>query len=106
MAGDLAQGYRTVPILYGAKVAKGFIALLILLTLVPTYLLIWVIDVGYMIVYFLGAGVLLLFFLILLLKSNTKRHYVWLHNILKFIIIAGVFGILLIDVDLVINRIL
>jgi len=106
LAGDLAQGYRTVPILYGAKVAKGFIALLILLTLVPTYLLIWVFDVGYMIVYFLGAGALLLLFLVLLLKSNTKRHYVWLHNILKFIIIAGVFGILLIDVDLVINRIL
>ncbi len=106
LAGDLAQGYRTVPILYGAKVAKGFIALLILLTLVPTYLLIWVFDVGYMIVYFLGAGALLLLFLVLLLRSNTKRHYVWLHNILKFIIIAGVFGILLIDVDLVINRIL
>ncbi|MDC0008367.1 ubiquinone biosynthesis protein UbiA, partial [bacterium] len=39
-------------------------------------------------------------------KSNQKKHYVWLHNILKFIIIVGVFSILLIDVELVLNRIL
>ncbi|MGB3152488.1 MAG: ubiquinone biosynthesis protein UbiA, partial [Maribacter sp.] len=35
-----------------------------------------------------------------------KKHYVWLHNILKLIIIVGVFSILLIDIDLVLNRIL
>ncbi|MGB5428652.1 MAG: ubiquinone biosynthesis protein UbiA, partial [Eudoraea sp.] len=38
-------------------------------------------------------------------KSETKKDYIWLHNILKFIIVAGVFSILLIDVDLVLNRI-
>lgn len=106
MAGDMAQGYKTIPILYGAKVAKGIIAFLIVLTLVPTYLLINVFDVGYMFLYFMAAGILLVIFLVLLWKSSYKMHYVWLHNILKFIIIAGVFGILLIDVDLVLNRIL
>lgn len=106
LAGDLAQGYKTIPILYGSRVAKGLISFLIILTLVPTYLLIAVFDVGYMYIYFIIAGILLLLFLFLLVKSSTKTHYIWLHNILKFIIVLGVFSILLIDVDLVLNRIL
>ncbi|MEM1337770.1 MAG: geranylgeranylglycerol-phosphate geranylgeranyltransferase [Bacteroidota bacterium] len=106
MAGDLAQNYRTIPILHGAKTAKGIIAFLIVLTLIPTYLLIYRFDVGAMYLYFMAAGILLVVFLILLWGSGAKMHYVWLHNILKFIIVAGVFSILLIDIDLVLNRIL
>lgn len=105
MTGDLAQNYQTIPILYGAKVSKFLISGLILLTLIPSLLLITKFDVGYMHYYFMGCVLLLLFFLVLLLKSGTKRHYVWLHNILKLIIVVGVFSILLINVDLVLNRI-
>ena len=106
MPGDMAQGYRTIPILYGAATAKMLIGVLILMTMVPTYLLIYHFDVGHMSFYFIGAGLLLLLFLGLLLKSRQKRHFMWLHNILKFIIISGVFSILLLDVDLVLNRLL
>jgi 4-hydroxybenzoate polyprenyltransferase len=49
---------------------------------------------------------LLILFLILLWRSDSKRHYVWLHNILKFIIVSGVLSILLIDIDLVLNRLI
>lgn len=106
MPGDMAQGYRNIPILFGLNKAKGVIAFLVVLTLLPTYLLINVFDVGYMYLYFMAAGLLLVLFLGLLWQSKARNHYMWLHNILKFIIIAGVFGILLIDVDLVLNRIL
>ncbi len=106
MAGDMAQGYRTIPLLYGTDVSKTFTSILVLLTLVPALLLIYSFDVGYMYLYFIGSIILLIGFLILLWKSSTKKHYIWLHNILKFIIVAGVFSILLIDVDLVLNRIL
>ena len=106
IAGDLAQGYKTIPILLGPKAAKSLIAFLIVLTLVPTYLLITVFDVGYMSIYFAASGALLIVFLALLWKSGEKMHYVWLHNILKFIIIVGVFSILLIDVNMVLNRFL
>ncbi len=105
MAGDMAQNYKTIPIIYGNKVSKGIIALLILLTLVPAILLIKIFDVGYMYLYFWICIVLLGIFMLLLWKSEKKKHYVWLHNILKFIIVGGVFSILLIDVDLVLNRI-
>lgn len=106
MAGDLAQGYRTLPLIYGTKVSKSLISTLILLTLLPALLLIYSFDVGYMYLYFIGSIFLLILFLFLLWKSTSKKHYVWLHNILKFIIVSGAFSILLIDVDLVLNRIL
>ncbi len=106
MAGDLAQGYRTIPLLYGTNVSKILASILVLLTLLPALLLIYSFDVGIMYLYFFGSIFFLIGFLALLWKSNSKKHYIWLHNILKFIIVAGVFSILLIDVDLVLNRIL
>ena len=105
IAGDLAQGYRTLPILYGNIVSNTFISVLILLTLLPAMMLINYFDVGFMYIYFSASIVLLIIFLFLLWQSSSKKHYVWLHNILKFIIVSGVFSILLIDVDLVLNRI-
>lgn len=106
MAGDIAQNYRTIPILYGTKVSKALISILILLTLLPAILLIYFFDVGYMYLYFIGSIFLMILFLGMLWRAKTKLHYVGLHNILKFIIIVGVFSILLIDIDLVLNRIL
>lgn len=106
ITGDLAQNYRTIPIIYGSRVSKFCITILILLTLIPSLLLILKYDVGYMNYYFMGCVALLLLFLILLSKASTKKEFVGLHNILKLIIVAGVFSILLIDVDLVLHRIL
>ncbi len=106
MAGDMAQNYRTIPIIYGPRTSKMFITLLVLLTLVPAFLLINTFDVGYMYLYFAASIILLIIFLVLLWKAEGKKHYVWLHNILKFIIVAGVVSILLINVDVVLNRIL
>ncbi|MBT2159887.1 geranylgeranylglycerol-phosphate geranylgeranyltransferase [Zobellia barbeyronii] len=106
LKGDLVQNYKTIPILYGGRVSKILISILIVLTLIPSLLLILRFDVGYMNYYFMACVVLLILFLVLLFKSKSKKEYVWLHNILKLIIIVGVFSILLIDVGLVLNRIL
>ena len=106
MAGDLAQDYRTLPLLYGTKMSKSLASVLVLLTLLPALSLIYYFDVGYMYLYFIGSIILLIAFLFLLWKANSKKEYVWLHNILKFIIVVGVFSILLIDLDLILNRIL
>ena len=103
--GDLLQNYKTVPIVYGEKASKVMLVILSGLTLIPTYLLINCFEVGYMDIYFYLCTILLLVFLLLLRKSKTKSHYLLLHNILKFIIVAGVFSIVLINVDVVLNRI-
>lgn len=104
IAGDIAQNYKTIPILYGAKISKILISVLVLLTLIPSLLLFHYFDVGYMYIYFLGCIVLLVLFLVMLWQAKTKLHYIGLHNILKFIIILGVFSILLIDIDLILKR--
>ncbi|TYB78145.1 ubiquinone biosynthesis protein UbiA [Bizionia gelidisalsuginis] len=102
--GDLALGYHTVPVKYGEKIAKYIISFLVLVTLFPGYLLVYKFEVGYMYFYFNACLMLLIIFLILLWRSQSKKQYVILHNVLKLIIVAGVISILLIDVDLVLNR--
>jgi len=104
--GDLALGYKTIPIVYGEQTSKVMLTIFAILTLIPTYFLIYDFQVGRMTYFFYLSTVLLLIFLILVWKSNNKSHYLLLHNILKFIIVAGVFSIVLIDVNVVLNRIL
>ncbi|MFC4095195.1 geranylgeranylglycerol-phosphate geranylgeranyltransferase [Euzebyella saccharophila] len=106
IAGDMAQNYKTVPILYGQKFSKICISLLLLLALLPAFLLTEYFDVGHMHFYFLGCIVMLVVVTVMMWKARTKLHYVGLHNMIKLIIVAGVFSILLIDIDLVLNRIL
>ncbi|MFD2543351.1 geranylgeranylglycerol-phosphate geranylgeranyltransferase [Lacinutrix gracilariae] len=102
--GDLALNYKTIPIVYGEKASKIMLTILSVLTLVPAYLLINTYPVGKMVYFFYLSAVLLVVFLVLLFKSNTKTQYLILHNILKFIIVSGVFSILLIDVNLLLNK--
>lgn len=105
LKGDLAQNYHTIPIIYGERTSKLMLTILVFLTLVPIILLVSRFSIGYMYLYFYFSIFLLLVFLYLLWRSRRKIHYLILHNILKFIILAGVFSILLIDVSLVLNRI-
>lgn len=102
--GDLLLNYNTIPIAYGEKTSKVMLTMLSGLTLIPIYLLTKYFEIGYMYIYFYLCVILLLGFLLLLWKSKTKSHYLILHNILKFIILAGVFSIVLINVDLVLGR--
>jgi len=106
LKGDLALNYHTIPVVYGENVSKIMLTILSFLTLVPTLLLLFKFEIGYMYLYFYLGILLLTIFLLLLWKSNTKTHYLMLHNILKFIIVFGVFCILLIDVHKVLNRLL
>ena len=102
--GDIAQNYVTIPVAYGEKVTKIMLSVLAILTLVPAYLLLYKFEVGYMYIFFYLSILLLSLFMLLLWKSRTKIDYLILHNILKFIILAGVFSILLIDVNVILNR--
>jgi len=104
--GDLALNYHTIPVVYGEKVSKYMLTILSLLTLVPIILLLIKFEIGQMYVFFYLSIFLLCIFLWLLWKSKTKTHYLILHNILKFIIVFGVFCILLIDINRVLNRLI
>ncbi|WP_369013493.1 geranylgeranylglycerol-phosphate geranylgeranyltransferase [Flavobacterium anhuiense] len=97
LKGDLVTDYRTIPVLYGEKISKQIITALTFLTIVPVYVLVNIHDVGYMDIYFYICFGILLFFLIYLWQSNSKEQFLRLHNVLKFLIVSGVFCIILIN---------
>ena len=97
LKGDLVTDYRTIPVLYGEKISKQIITALTFLTIVPVYVLVNIHDVGYMDIYFYICFGVLLFFLIYLWQSNSKEQFLRLHNVLKFLIVSGVFCIILIN---------
>jgi len=101
--GDIANDYRTIPVIYGEVFAKKTITLLTILTIIPVYFLVEIYEVGYMDIYFYISLIILIFFLILLWKANAKIQYLQLHFILKFIVVAGVFSIVLIDPKVLIH---
>ena len=97
MKGDLANDYKTLPIIYGELISKKVITVLTLLTILPVYVLIEIYYVGYMDIYFYACLIILIFFLIYLWKSDSKEQFLKLHNVLKILIVAGVFCIVLIE---------
>lgn len=106
MKGDLVQGYRTIPIVYGENLSKKLLVGLAFLSFIPIYFLIYNFEIGQMDYFFYAAIALLIIFLLFLLFSKTRWQYVFLHNLLKLIIVSGVFGILLIDLNTLLNRVL
>lgn len=105
LKGDLVQNYRTIPVIYGTTTSKWLLTILAGFTIVPIFFLVNHFKLGHMSYYFYGSVALLLLFLAILWRSKARPHYVLLHNILKFIIVAGVFCIVLLDASVVLNRI-
>ena len=97
LKGDIANSYVTIVVKYGDKLVKQIITFLTICTVVPVYFLVNVYNVGYMTTYFYISLIVLIIFLIYLWKAVDKADYVKLHNVLKLIIVAGVFCIVLID---------
>lgn len=95
--GDLVASYKTIPVLYGEKTTKSIITILTITTIIPVYLLIGIFDVGYMDMYFYISLMALIFIILKLWKSQSKQQYIRIHFLLKIIILAGVFCIVLID---------
>ena len=101
--GDIANDYQTIPVIFGEGISKKIITFLTIATIIPVYFLVDIYEVGYMDVYFYVSFIVLIFFLNLLWKANDKPTYLVLHNILKFLVVSGVFCIVLIDPQVIIH---
>ncbi|QBZ97453.1 geranylgeranylglycerol-phosphate geranylgeranyltransferase [Flavobacterium sangjuense] len=101
--GDIANDYQTIPVMFGESSAKKIITLLTVLTIIPIYFLVEIFDVGYMDIYFYVSLIILIFFLQKLWNSNSKPDYLKLHNILKFLVVSGVFCIVLINPEVLVH---
>ncbi|WP_310991334.1 geranylgeranylglycerol-phosphate geranylgeranyltransferase [Aequorivita marina] len=106
LKGDIVHGYQTIPVTYGEQTSKRMLTVLSVLTLAPIVLLItkFKAEIGYMEYYFYISIAGLVVFLSVLWYSKNKIHYMVLHNILKFAIVLGVFSIVLIHVELLLDK--
>ncbi len=95
MAGDLSLGYTSLPIKYGEPYAKNVIYILTSIAIVTASVLTFKFSLGKLYYFFETSVLILIVFLIYLVKSTTKKDFVKLHNILKGLIVLGVFSILL-----------
>jgi len=96
LSGDLALGYRTIPIVFGERKAKYTLQFLVFVTIAVTGVLIAYFSLGKMDYYFIFSIITLLVFSILLMRAKAKKDYNILHNILKLLIFVGVLSIVLI----------
>lgn len=101
--GDIANDYQTIPVQFGEKFSKRIITLLTVSAIFPIYFLVEIFEVGYMDIYFYLSMIVLIFFLQKLWNSSTKLDYLKLHNILKVIVVSGVFCIVLIEPEVLIH---
>ncbi len=101
LKGDIANNYLTIAVKYGDYFVKQTITFLTICTILPVYFLVNIYNVGYMNTYFYISLIALIGFIYFLWKSNDKTDYLRLHNLLKTIIVSGVFCIILIDPEVV-----
>jgi 4-hydroxybenzoate polyprenyltransferase len=97
LTGDLVQGYKTIPVVYGVRSAKIIGIFLIALTFLPSLVLILYYDIHAMRYYFYMTMAILPYGALLLWRAKERRDYLVLHALLRLGIIVGVFSIVLLN---------
>lgn len=101
--GDLSLNYQTIPVVYGENTSKYVVYILVVCTILPMYFLVNNYNIGYMDLYFYLSSIMLLILSIKLNTAQTIGQYNFIHNLVKWIILIGVFGIVLIDPKVILN---
>lgn len=104
--GDFVNNYQTIPVKYGERFTKIMITLICLVAIDPIYFLWKYPEIGLMKYYFYGVFIVLIPFVVYLWKASSVKQYNYLHNLLKFVIVSGVFSLAFIDTSVIISRIL
>lgn len=104
--GAIANNYQTFSVTYGEKKAKKLSLFLILLTLFPIVILFQYPALSYMRYFFYVALITLFFVGLFLWKSETKKQYQLLHNILKLLLLIGVLSLVFIDTSLLLEKVI
>ncbi|AVM56107.1 MULTISPECIES: geranylgeranylglycerol-phosphate geranylgeranyltransferase [Capnocytophaga] len=93
--GDLAHNYATIPVVYGESFSKKLITLSVVLCTLPIYVLLNYFSIGNLTYFLWFMLIYLCIFVCLLWRSKDQKHYVLLHNMLKLILVAGIFSVAL-----------
>ena len=102
----IIHNYDTFPIVYGEKKTKLVCLFLLTLTVFPIVILFSFPALSYMRYYFYIAFIVFFFLGIYLWKSSELKHYRMMHNVLKILLLIGVFSIIFIDTSLLVEKVI
>jgi len=106
LKGDFSLEYKTIPVVYGEKIAKIMIVVLVTVNILVTVYLVKSYDLGRMDYFFYGSVSLLCIVTLLVFLAKNQRQYVHIHNLLKLLILLGVFSIVLLNPMLILSKLL
>lgn len=106
LKGDFSLEYKTIPVVYGEKIAKIMIVVLVTVNILVTGFLVKSYDLGRMDYFFYGSVSLLCIVTLLVFLAKNQRQYVHIHNLLKLLILLGVFSIILLNPMLILSKLL
>ena len=95
LVGDFSLNYQTIPVVFGEKFTKAIITLISTVNIILVLNLYLNFNRGLMEIFYFLSIVTLFLFLIKLYKSSNIHDYLFLHNILRFIITIGIISIFL-----------
>ena len=95
LVGDFGLNYQTIPVVFGEKFTKTIITLITTVNIILVLNLYLNFNRGLMEIFYFLSIVTLFLFLIKLYKSSNIHDYLFLHNILRFIITIGIISIFL-----------
>ncbi|MCK5824369.1 MAG: geranylgeranylglycerol-phosphate geranylgeranyltransferase [Ichthyobacteriaceae bacterium] len=95
--GDLIYGYQTLPVRFSLIVAKYIVSFLIVISSLVGYVLSQLPEVGAMFGYFYFSIVVLVVSGVLVHFFRTKKWYLFQYNVIKVLILFGVFFIALVS---------
>tara|TARA_B110000902_G_scaffold81323_1_gene96514 strand:- start:996 stop:1913 length:918 start_codon:yes stop_codon:yes gene_type:complete len=104
--GALANNYKTFSVVYGEVKTKQLSLLLLLFTSFPVAVLLSYPALGYMRYYFYLSIFTLIFVGVYLWKFTQQKEYTFLHNILKLLLLTGVFCLVFIDTSLLLEKVI
>tara|TARA_Y100000746_G_C15333261_1_gene378656 strand:- start:295 stop:696 length:402 start_codon:yes stop_codon:yes gene_type:complete len=99
LIGDFSNNYKTIPVIFGEGFSKTIISLTAIINIILLFNLYINFSFGLMFIFYIVALILLIIFLIKLKTAINKSDYLLLYNILRLIIVIGVFSIFLININ-------
>jgi 4-hydroxybenzoate polyprenyltransferase len=106
LKGDLTLNYKTIPVVYGEKIAKIMVVILVTINILVTWYLVSSYDLGKMDYFFYVSISLLSVVVAFLFSAQHQQQYMRIHILLKLLVLLGVFSIILLNPSLILSKIL
>lgn len=104
--GAVLNNRSTLVLKYGEYKVKASICVFVLLMSIPVYFLLKMPEIGLMKYYFYTSLFWVPLFLVLMIKAKSNKDYFLLHNFMRVVLVAGVFGLCFIDTSVLLIKLL